>query len=167
MTRSEQLTNWVAIKYRNHPYFDHCLKVAQSAGPVVPLGYEVGLCHDMLEDGIVHVDELRQILTQLSYAEKEVRQTIATVQELTDVFTPNTFPELTKKQRRKQENSRLTGISSLAQTVKYADLIDGARWISENRPEKWERYQKRKCKLLLKLDQGDPGLRQIALQLFC
>jgi len=166
VTRSEQLTRWVAEKYRTQPYFDHCLKVAELAAPAAPLAYEVGLCHDMLEDKLTTEQEIRTALNEFQYDEMEIRQVTIAVQELTDVFTLQDFPEISKKQRRKEENKRLVSTGPLAQTVKYADLIDNAAWIRQNRPEKWERYARRKRKLLNRLCLGDRGLRNAAMQIF-
>jgi hypothetical protein len=166
VTRSEKLTQWVAQKYKTHPYFDHCQTVALLAAAAAALAYEVGLCHDMLEDQLTTAQELRTALTAFHYDDAETRQILTAVQELTDVFTAEHFPELIKKQRRKQESQRLARIGPLAQTVKYADLIDNAAWIRQNHPEKWERYAQRKQKLLHRLSLGDPGLRHAALQVF-
>jgi hypothetical protein len=156
----------VAQKYEEHLYFDHCLKVAQTADAAAPLAYEVGLCHDMLEDHLAGVGELQGILRQLNYKETEVSEIITAVTELTDVFTAADFPGLSRKERRKEEAFRLAGIGWLAQTVKYADLIDGARWVKENRPGKWEQYAGRKIRLLMRLNNGDLRLKDAAFAVF-
>ena len=121
--RRRQLTAWVAQKYEGHLYFDHCLTVAQTADAAAPLAYEVGLCHDMLEDHLAGAGELQGILRQLNYEETEVSEIITAVTELTDAFTDADFPGLSRKERRRQEALRLAGTGWLAQTVKYADLI--------------------------------------------
>lgn len=166
MIRNEALKRWVARRYEGHLYFDHCVAVAEKAAPFADFAYEVGLCHDLIEDGLATVEVLRTQLLTLTYLETETTTILGAVIELTDVFTKISFPEMSKKQRREQENTRLTEVGALAQTVKYADLIDGARWVHENRPVKWSEYRQRKIKLLRRLNKGAPALRDEAINVF-
>ncbi|MEO3407641.1 hypothetical protein AAFN85_27225 [Mucilaginibacter sp. CAU 1740] len=169
--RQEQLRSWVSGKYAGRltplsgePYFHHVLTVAELAGKYADLGYETGLCHDMLEDGICTDTELQAVLQGLHYTEKEISLIRRTVIELTDVFTAEAYPELSKKKRRQKEANRLERICPLAQTVKYADMVYNIGWVIRYQQRKVRRYLKRKLKLLKQLDKGDATMRQLALK---
>ncbi|PTR00098.1 HD domain-containing protein [Mucilaginibacter yixingensis] len=171
--RTEALTVWVAEKYAGHliplsgePYFSHCLAVAQTVAPYIILGCEAGLCHDLLEDHITTAEALRTALLAFAYTVPETEQIVAMVNELSDVFHPDNYSDTGKKKLRWLETQRLATISSAAQTIKYADLIDNAIWVRQHEPHKWQRYANRKRKLLHLLDKGDPILRQQALGIF-
>lgn len=169
--RAEELTAWVAGKYAGRhipfsgePYFVHCLAVAEAAAPYVNWGYEAGLCHDLLEDHVATVEELRMALSEAGYCLPETEQIIAMIIELSDVFTTEHFPDFSDKELRRLENKRLLTISSQSQTIKYADLIDNAAWVRRYEPYKWPRYARRKLKLLAALDKGSQELRRQALE---
>lgn len=51
------------------------------------------------------------------------------VVELTNVFTPETFPDMPRKMRKKAETERLANVSSQAQIIKLCDRIDNLRTI--------------------------------------
>ena len=70
----EALTVWVKeqhagqlIRKTEKPYFDHLLFVAEKAGSVFPLGYEIGICHDLLEKTNVNEPELLSSLLCFGY----------------------------------------------------------------------------------------------------
>jgi hypothetical protein len=120
----------------------------------IPMALEIALCHDLLED--THCDEsaLRQILNISGYNNKEVNIIIHTVNELTDVYTAEDFPNLNRKERKKLEAHRLWTISYLAQTIKYADLIDNTRSIVEHDKTFAKVYLQEKKYILLGMDKG-------------
>lgn len=169
--RAETLTAWIAGKYAGRhipfsgePYFAHCLAVAETAAPYVAWGHEAGLCHDLLEDHIATVEELRMALLEAGYSLPETEQIVAMVIELSDFFTAEHFPGFSEKELRRLENERLATISRAAQTIKYADLIDNATWVRKYEPHKWPRYVRRKLKLLAALDKGSQELRRKAVE---
>ena len=76
MTPEENLVNWVAVQHHGQlikrtiePYFNHVLTVANMAKPAVALGFEIGLCHDLLEDTDTTEEELPGTLTSFGYSE--------------------------------------------------------------------------------------------------
>lgn len=131
MNRKEGLANWIAErhqgqikKYISEPYFSHLLRVAERSDPVTMLGYEIGLCHDLLEDTPVTDNELFEALLCFGYDDMEANYITTRVVELTDVFTAVAYPGLRRTERKAKEAKRLAGISSGAQTVKYSDSMD-------------------------------------------
>lgn len=164
MTRQEHLKQWVAERYADRtipisgePYLHHVLAVAEIAAGYTQFGYEIGLCHDMLEDHICTQQELQKALTD--YQAIDAQTILEAVGELTDRI----YPGLKKKQRRQLEEDRLTTISPAAQTVKYADLIYNMNWTVSYEPQEAKSYLKRKLGLLNRMDKGNPELRQKAI----
>ena len=111
------LTAWVKeqhagqmIRKTEEPYFDHLLFVAEKAGAIIPLGYEIGLCHDLLEKTSVTALKLHDALTGLKYSPIYAGHITKCVFELTDVFIKANFPELKKKKRKRLEAKRLATI---------------------------------------------------------
>jgi hypothetical protein len=56
----EGLSAWIKQRHKgqlilqtDRPYFDHLVFIAELSGAVMPLGYEIGLCHDLLEETAV------------------------------------------------------------------------------------------------------------------
>lgn len=172
MKSTERLAQWVAIKHRgqlikrtNAPYFCHLINVAELAGPKVAMGYEIGLCHDLLEDTSTTEVELLNALCNFGYANEDAIQITSCVVELTDVFTADAYPRLAKAIRKKNEEARLLTISATAQTIKYADLVDNIEWVLTYDRKHAERYLKKKQRLLADLNRGSEALRQQTLRL--
>ncbi|RYG11338.1 MAG: metal-dependent phosphohydrolase, partial [Chitinophagaceae bacterium] len=127
MTNSEKLINWVAeqhgdqlIKKTRLPYLNHLTAVGNLSESFVRLGFEIGLCHDLLEDTSASDESLFNALQNFGYSLDDTNRIVDCVKELTDVFSKNQFPELSKKERKKRESERLVSISPTSQTVKYA-----------------------------------------------
>jgi (p)ppGpp synthase/HD superfamily hydrolase len=166
-----KLLHWIEGKYiRNkikisgEPYFTHLLAVAETTASATVLGYEIGLCHDLLEDYPVSPEDLSLTLTGFGYTGEQAACITSIVVELTDVYTETAYPDLHKSERKAKETARLLSISGAAQTVKYADLIYNIAWTLKNEPQKAKKYLKKKKKLLASMTKGDPELRQLALQ---
>lgn len=169
MTPAERLTEWVALKHEGQiirrtdlPYFSHLTTVASLAGAVAEMGYETGLCHDLLED--TDTTEAELLNTLLSFGYDNVRSHLISgcVVELTDVFTSSAYPDLDKAERKKRESARLATVSGLAQTVKYGDLIDNINWVLKYDKKHAKKYLEKKQLLLESLTRGDYKLRQQA-----
>lgn len=167
MTAAEQLSAWVAqqhsgqlIRRTDEPYFNHLLAVAEMAGPYAAYGYEIGLCHDLLEETAVTAARLQEVLPGFGYTAEAARLITSAVVELTDVFTSAAYPDLDKKARKKREQERLLTISAAAQTVKYADLAYNIRWMLTYDHQHAKKYLKKKRKLVTALVCGHPVLRQ-------
>lgn len=170
MSAIERLRNWVAIKHEGQlikrttePYFNHLIAVALLAEPATELGYEIGLCHDLLEDTGTTEAELRNALLEFGYSDQQANLITCCVTELTDVYTKIAYPHLSKSKRKKKETARLLMLSPIAQTVKYADLIYNINWMLKYDQKHAKRYLHKKQLLLAQLNQGDRGLWQMAL----
>lgn len=167
MITAEKLADWVRVKYSGQlirrtekPYIDHLTAVAEMAKPAVAFGYEIGLCHDLLEDTDVSEEELRGVLISLGYTIIDAGLITNCVKELTDVFTAAAYPDWSKPERKAREAERLISISTTAQTVKYCDLIDNIDWVLKFDQKHAKKYLKKKKLLISMMDKGDEGLRQ-------
>ncbi|UKT65603.1 hypothetical protein [Pedobacter mucosus] len=157
--------NWQLIKKTDKPYYSHLTAVAEVAGDKERLGWEIGLCHDLLEDTDITPKGLRQALLGFGYSKRDADLVTLCVIELTDFFTSAAYPNLGKPERKSLEVARLLTISPLAQTVKYADLLDNIKWVLRYDKKNASQYLKKKRKLLLRLDQGNPMLRNHVMEL--
>ena len=162
-----QLKQWVSLQHQgqlirgtNKPYVEHLFAVAEMARSVVTLGYEIGLCHDLLEDTDVTQSELLAALLGFGYGHEEAYAITSCVVELTDVYTSGDYPELSKSARKLLENKRLLTISPAAQTVKYADLIYNTIWMLKYDPKHAAQYMAKKRVLLADLNRGNAKLRR-------
>jgi (p)ppGpp synthase/HD superfamily hydrolase len=172
MNRREKLANWIAQQHEGQlirkttlPYVHHLVAVAEMAD-IVPLGYEIGLCHDLLEDTEVTTDLLREALLKFDYSDAEAKIIVHAVVELTDHFTKATYPDWSKSERKQKEAERLASISPVAQTVKYADLIYNLDWMVINKPGKLEKYLRKKKSLIKLMDNGNMSLRLTLIKHF-
>lgn len=167
MIAAEKLADWVGVKHGGQlirrtekPYFDHLIAVAEMAKLAVAFGYEIGLCHDLLEDTDVSEEELRRVLISIGYTIIDADLITNCVKELTDVFTATAYPDWGKPERKAREAERLVNISATAQTVKYCDLIDNIDWVLKFDQKHAKKYLKKKKLLISMMDKGDEGLRQ-------
>lgn len=172
LTQRSSLAAWVEkqhsgqqIRETDEPYFSHVLAVAEMSADAGLLCYEIGLCHDLLEDTIVTSEILNDALHYFGYEKAGRKHIVACVIELTDKFTKEQFPNLSKNERKEKEAKRLKTIQPDAQSVKYADLIYNTHWVLEYNKKGAEKYLKKKLRLLHNLDKGDAGLREKAIKL--
>ena len=170
--RQAQLSYWISqqhqgqmVKRTTRPYFEHLQTVAEMAAPFAELGFEVGLCHDLLEKTSVAAKDFYRALVRFGYQPDEADVIHSQVTELTDVYHKTAYPDLNKQERKELEARRLAEISPGAQTVKYADLIDNIAWVQRYDPNNAGRYLARKKTLLLSLNRGNPLLRREALHI--
>jgi (p)ppGpp synthase/HD superfamily hydrolase len=170
--RTAQLANWVRLKHKgqlirrtNEPYVNHLIAVAEMAAPATRFGYEVGLCHDLLEKTATPDNEFREALFDFGYTADEASEIVHQVIELTDVFTKASYPQLSKAERKAREEQRLATISPGAQTVKFADLIYNTHWMMKYDFKRADSYLKRKQRLLMLMLAGDPVLHAAATDL--
>lgn len=141
-------------KYTLEPYFNHVVFVAEKADGVVRNGYEIGLCHDLLEDTACTVIELQKALLRFGYSTSDTNHIVSCVIELTDVFTHEKFPDLNRKERKLAESSRLHSISKEAQTVKYFDLMHNTESITKHDQSFAKVYMAEKRDILIGMNKG-------------
>ena len=121
------------------------------------------LLHDVLEDTPVSKSEIREFLSSLM-PPRQVERTLDLVIELTDVYVKEAYPHLNRKKRKQLETERLSKVSSEAQTIKYADLIDNGYDILKHDRHFGRKYLSEARALLSAMTNGDPELRQRALK---
>lgn len=144
-------------KYTDEPYYTHLENVYNIAKVYCKdlLLYECCICHDILEDTNVDKDELGRILHLCGYDYRESMNIIYTTLELTDRYTKENYPNHNRKDRKFMEAVRLGDTSELAQTVKYADLIDNLRDIIPHDEGFARVYVEEKKQLLQLMRQGN------------
>lgn len=121
-------------KYTKEPYVNHLLSVANAADTGLSFAWEIGLCHDFLEDTVYNDHGLNLTLRKAGYGYEEIPQIIKGVEQLTDVFTAEKYPYLNRSIRKQCEALRLHTIDKVSQTVKCYDIIDNASTIIPNDP---------------------------------
>lgn len=166
-----KLLHWVCtmhgtqVRKGGELYICHLLRVgieAEEAG--VYLGFEKGICHDLLEDTSANTDDMKEMLTRIGYTRKESSEIIGTTLELTDMYTKESYPDLNRKQRKELECARLCQISDEAQTIKYIDLIDNTKSIVEVDQNFAKVYLIEKASILKGMTAGDAELYKKAVQ---
>jgi hypothetical protein len=169
MNRREELLAWVGQQHQGQlvrktmlPYMHHLKAVAETAD-IVPLGYETGLCHDLLEKTAATKESLLKALLKFGYSKDEASVIVSGVIELTNVFTKKACPEWRKPARKKKEAERLATSSPVAQTVKYADLRYNITWMRAYDHKHLEKYLRKKRHLLQTIDKGDQELYRTLL----
>lgn len=119
-------------KYTGEPYINHCIAVAEMADGLCDFGWEIGMCHDLIEDTECGGIELQKALKRFGYSSEDSDFILVCVMELTDMYTPENYPKLNRKERKSLEAKRLHKIRYESQTVKYCDLIDNTKSIVDN-----------------------------------
>lgn len=134
-------------KYTFEPYYKHLDSIHDTLIKWYPHidAYIVGYLHDVVEDTIftsLHIQEY--------FGERIGRY----VSELTE--PPKEFGN--RKQRKAYYHAQLVDSSPLAQTVKYADIIDNCTSICEHDPDFALVFCYEVGELLCKMDKGDKQL---------
>jgi guanosine-3',5'-bis(diphosphate) 3'-pyrophosphohydrolase len=155
-------------KYKREPYFTHLMRVADKVSQydTNQCAVEIALCHDLIEDTSAGLADLSAQLIAVGYSVEEDTLILGAVDELTDHFTKTKFPELNRRKRKKLEAQRMIGMRPVAQTVKYADVIDNVRSIVSEDPAFARIYLAEIRAYLGELDKGDPGLYAECLSVF-
>lgn len=155
----DQLRKYTPDRYMVHPR--RVMNICEPYYNSLPI-LAAALLHDVLEDTpVTHTAMLRDLQQFMSRADAE--QTVKLVVELTDVYEKAAYPQLNRRKRKAKEVERMRAISTEAQTIKYADILDNA---SEIIPydRQFAPVFLRECKTLLEaMDKGHPELREKAL----
>lgn len=156
-------------KYTGEPYWTHCeavaKKVMKHGGD--PIMIAAALCHDVMED-----TECKGYLTlvkklqEIGWSGHEAYGIVGLIDDLTDQYTTEAYPNMNRAWRKKKEAERLAKVPPEAQTIKYADLIDNTMSIATHDPKFARVYLKEKAALLDVMRDGDPALYQIARQVW-
>jgi guanosine-3',5'-bis(diphosphate) 3'-pyrophosphohydrolase len=152
-------------KYTQERYIVHPVRVMQTCKDYTQdiAVLAAALLHDVLEDTPVTKGELKAFLLQ-RMTEEEAAKTVQLVEELTDVYINENYPQWNRKKRKRKEAERLEKVSAEAQTIKYADIIDNAPEITQKDPDFAKRFIPEYRALLRKITKGNPALYQKAQQ---
>lgn len=153
-------------KYTGDPYVNHTVAVAnivKTYGGDESMVY-AAILHDVLEDTPTSGTELLNYLMEITDEPELSMRTFRLVGELTDVYTTESYPDVNRKGRKELEAMRLGTISSRAQTIKYADLLDNGMDIMSNDPKFGEVYVKEKEQILKYMDRGNQELYNKCLE---
>lgn len=107
-------------KYIEELYIEHPKRVAGLV-KTVPHSVEMvcaAYLHDVVEDTPVSIQDIQR---------RFGRKVALLVDELTDVYIPENYPNLNRKIRKQKEVARLASISVEAKTIKLADVIDNTQ----------------------------------------
>lgn len=155
-----QVRKYIPRRYIVHPFrvMKRCRKYTNDFCVLA-----AALLHDVLEDTNVSRDELFSFLKTLTDA-TEAEKILNIVVELTDIYTIDNFPYLDRKTRRMMEATRLEHVTSEAQLIKYADIMDNINEIVDCDPDFAMTYL-HECNLILdKMVKGDFELYMLAVQ---
>lgn len=156
----KQLHGQQLRKYTDAPYWTHCDAVAKivSEHDGDPIMIAAALCHDVLEDTECDMLTLSKSLQGAGWSSAESWDIAHLVEELTDEYTSERYPNLNREWRKNKEASRLAEVSPEAQTIKYADLIDNTGSITEYDPAFARTYLEEKALYLWRMTKGSPVL---------
>lgn len=151
-------------KYTGQPYTDHTDEVANTYATYFRqdlVGQAAAHLHDTVEDTGVTTIQLLAELHSLVDSDQQymIPDVIFTVKELTDVFTPEIFKELTREERKTLERERLGKTSLRAQNIKVCDLLSNTRDIVKSDPDFAPLYLREKIALMNSVKQTDSRLR--------
>lgn len=152
----EEIHKGQVRKYTGDPYFTHLLAVAEMAEKTnAAYGWEIGLCHDLLEDTNRSASNFDKFLRKNDYSYIAAIHIVSSVVALTDIFTKENYPELNRAQRKHLECTRLSAINQEAQTVKYCDLIHNIESIVKYDPRFAKVYLPEMQNILAGMNRGD------------
>ncbi len=163
--RREKLKVWITEQHHEQLrkdgeyYPNHLMRVAEMADKYLKYGYEIGLCHDLIEDTPWTSKQLWEYLESIGYSTQEAELICRAVHDLTEVYTSDSYPWLNRHERKTREAERLHAVTDKdAITVKYCDLIDNLG-AAKNLSESFRKnYVEEKAYVIQGLTQGDPEL---------
>ena len=151
-------------KYTADPYIVHPIRVMQMCReytehlPVLC----AALLHDVLEDTLTTKAEIHNfLLAHMSVP--FALETVDLVEQLTDVYIKDKFPRMNRGLRKQNEAERLSNVSGMAQTIKYADIFDNTD-IAYNDPDFARIYLREANELLNVMKNGNADLRNRAIK---
>ena len=133
-------------RYTGDPYWHHTDAVAALVTVHGGTQYMIAAAHlhDVLEDVYPKVPFCNAILLTVIFGAHV--QNLVT--ELTDIYTPENYPDMNRKQRKEMEAQRLGQVSTEAKIIKLADICDNTKDIVANDPGFAKTYLREKEALL-------------------
>lgn len=123
------------------PYVRHCVRVAEkvAAQGLPKQAVEAALLHDTVEDTDATLEEIETLFGV------DVRRL---VEQLTDVYTPQAYPDLNRAVRKKLEAERFRDCNETVRAIKLADIEDNDKTITSKGRGFVEIWRKEKAYLL-------------------
>lgn len=156
-------------KYTGEPYVSHVFEVGMMAQEHnIEFGLEIGFLHDVIEDTECTVVQMLDFLINIGYSDSDALFITSCVDDLTDVFTKESYPKFNREKRKKLEAARMGCIRFASQSVKYCDLIDNTKSICKHDPSFAKTYLSEKkdilkCMVFGNRDLFDECEKQISL----
>lgn len=141
-------------KFCGEPYHNHVFRVASlvSKFTTIPEVITAAYLHDVVEDCNVQTEQI----------EYEFNMVVGSlVEELTNVYTKERYPELPRKERKLQEVIRIGKISSLGKLIKLADRLDNILDMKKECQDDFSYYIKESRELLEVLRGVNPELERL------
>ncbi len=145
-------------KYTDEPYIVHPVAVMELLKEIGIINQHIlaaALLHDTVEDTPTTIQDIEENFGIL---------VARMVDDLTDVYTHEKFPNIRRKERKMLECYRLLKIGSDAKSIKLADLIDNTKSILEYDKGFAKTYIKEKRDMLDVLEGGSPILMDLAVK---
>jgi (p)ppGpp synthase/HD superfamily hydrolase len=145
-------------KYSGEPYWVHTDAVAATVERVLPNDDEAVAAahlHDVLEDVTPLNPDYSEGLIRIMFGER----VLSLVKELTDEFTKEAYPQLNRARRKALECERVRTTSSVAQTIKLADMLNNTESITANDKDFARVYLREKHAMLPQMTKGDTELK--------
>ncbi len=155
----EQVRKYTGEKYIQHPVRVMATVRAYCKEPEV---LAAALLHDVLEDTPVSARQMEEDLLGIMDS-RQVNKTVTLVIELTDVFIKKDYPKLSRRTRKQKETARLATVSSEAQSIKYADIIDNVTDIVRQDSDFATVFVREARDMLRAMQSGDAALRDRAM----
>lgn len=161
MKTNEEVKIWVREQHdsvdqkrvNGDPYWTHTERVGGLVSGYYKneddhdLVYRAALSHDILEDTPITYDSLKK---QIGERATQI------VQEVTNQYTKEAYPDLNREERKYKEAVRLGQISFEGLVVKLADIIDNLSDILESKPKMAEKYKAEKAEVLKQMISNKP-----------
>lgn len=147
-------------KYSEEPYWTHTDAIAELVcqyGGSLEMIAAANL-HDILEDVTPKVPFCNNHLLRINFG-VEVEQLVI---GLTDVYTPDKYPDLNREKRKKLEALRLGACDKQVKIIKLADIAHNTKSIVKHDPGFAKKYLEEK-EYLLSLIKVDHPLYNLAL----
>lgn len=135
----------------SEPYINHCIRVAnlvKEIPNVTPYMVCAAYLHDVLED----CKKMSQIQLKREIEDRFGTNTLTLVEELTDVFTKEAYPEYNRQERKAFELNRLSTISYEATLIKRIDIQDNLTDLDKINPGFYPIYVAEKNQILSLFD---------------
>jgi (p)ppGpp synthase/HD superfamily hydrolase len=165
MTRTNLIAKAIAFatakhegqeRYDGDPYIVHPIAVAEMIAGVggTDAMIAAAVLHDTLEDTKTTENELLETFGP------EITKLVI---QLTDVFTPEAYPDLDRAERNAKETARLAWASAEAQTIKVADIIHNRAGILKYKPKHAPHWLARKAVQLAVLTKAHPANESVVI----